>query len=182
MRFYEEPPTKRRLVETSWTELVLTADDWAKAFEAAESGTPHNEAREQVWDELLTILVDKNDSDATDDQLRCALQGNCTLLAAFNNAWPVLEAATWSGTCGPSRVPAARRATAHPRPRPAGGARPRRAPGPSPTSRSSTRPGSASATRGCPGGSGATTPRPRLRASRWRPSSTTCSRPTKGRR
>ena len=31
----------------------------AEAFEAPAPGTPHHEARDQVWDELLTILTDK---------------------------------------------------------------------------------------------------------------------------
>ena len=47
--FYEEPPAKGMTVETHWSDLRLTADDWAEAFEAREPGTPHNDGREQVW-------------------------------------------------------------------------------------------------------------------------------------
>ena len=46
-------------VTVDWTELPLTADDWTEAFEAPEPGTPHNEAREQVWEKLASILMDK---------------------------------------------------------------------------------------------------------------------------
>ena len=42
VRFYEEPPTKGMTVETPWSNLRLTAGDWAEAFGAREPGTPHN--------------------------------------------------------------------------------------------------------------------------------------------
>ena len=97
VRFYEEPPTKGMTVMTDWSDLWLSADDWAEAFEAAEPGVPHNEARERVWDELLTILVDKHDDvevdgDASTDLLRKSLQRNEELRAVVNRAWPLLEA------------------------------------------------------------------------------------------
>jgi hypothetical protein len=97
VRFYEEPPTKGMTVETPYSELRLSADDWAEAFEAAEPGTPHNEARDQVWQELLTILTDKYDGDASTDPLRRSLQQNRDLLAAFNRVWPLLDAADLVG-------------------------------------------------------------------------------------
>ena len=92
VRFYEEPPAKGMTVETDSTDIRLTADDWAEAFEAPDPGTPHNEARDQVWDELLTILMDEYDGDEEDDLLRTSLQQNRDLLATFNRAWPLLEA------------------------------------------------------------------------------------------
>ncbi|GAB7106220.1 RNA polymerase recycling motor ATPase HelR [Streptomyces phaeofaciens JCM 4814] len=97
VRFYEEPPAKGMTVTTHWSDIPLTAEDWAVAFEAAEPGTPHNEAREQIWEELLTILVDKHEGDAPDALLRKSLRGNRELLTAFNNAWPLLEAADLVG-------------------------------------------------------------------------------------
>ncbi|MEU8505252.1 RNA polymerase recycling motor ATPase HelR [Streptomyces brevispora] len=92
-RFYEEPPTKGMTVTTHWSDIQLTADDWAVAFEAAEPGTPHNEARDQVREELLTILVDKHEGDVSDDMLRKSLLKNRELLTTFDRAWPLLEAA-----------------------------------------------------------------------------------------
>src|SRR5256884_7351886 len=62
-RFYEKPPTRGMTVETHWSDIRLTPGDWAEAFDAAEPGTPHNEAREQIWAELLRILIDKNDDE-----------------------------------------------------------------------------------------------------------------------
>ncbi|MFD5234896.1 RNA polymerase recycling motor ATPase HelR [Streptomyces qaidamensis] len=92
VRFYEEPPAEAMTVTTHWSDIRLSAGDWAVAFEAAEPGTPHNEARDQVWEELLAILVDKHDGDAPDDLLRKALARDRELLTAFNRAWPLLEA------------------------------------------------------------------------------------------
>ncbi|MER8071485.1 RNA polymerase recycling motor ATPase HelR [Streptomyces sp. NPDC094034] len=97
VRFYEEPPAKGMTITTHWSDIWLSADDWAVAFEAAEPGTPHNEAREQVWEELLTILVDKHEGDVSDDQLRTSLRRNRELVTAFNRAWPLLEAADLVG-------------------------------------------------------------------------------------
>ncbi|MFJ9623549.1 RNA polymerase recycling motor ATPase HelR [Streptomyces sp. NPDC101181] len=93
--FYEEPPTAALRVETPWSAVRLSAADWAAAFEAAEPGVPHNEAREQVWEELVTILVDRHDggTDASEAQLRAALRGNTELKAVFDRAWPLIEAA-----------------------------------------------------------------------------------------
>ncbi|GAA1880799.1 RNA polymerase recycling motor ATPase HelR [Streptantibioticus ferralitis] len=97
VRFYEEPPTQGMTVATHWSDIWLSADDWAVAFEAAEPGTPHNEARDQIWEELLTILIDKHDGDASDDLLRRSLLQNRELLTTFYRAWPLLEAADLVG-------------------------------------------------------------------------------------
>jgi hypothetical protein len=93
VRFYEEPPTEGMTVTTPWSDVRLSADDWAVAFDAAQPGTPHNEARDQVWEELLTILADKHDGDAPAEPLRRSLRQNRELLTAFNRGWPLLEAA-----------------------------------------------------------------------------------------
>ncbi len=68
------------------------ADEWAEAFEAPVSGTPHNEARDEVWEELLTILVDKFDGgDVPEGVLRRALTENAELVETFSRAWPLLD-------------------------------------------------------------------------------------------
>jgi DNA helicase IV len=93
VRIYEEPPKKGMTVETDWSDLPLSADDWAEAFNAAEPGTPHNEAREQIWEELLTILIDKfGDEDVSPDLLRKSLLRNDELRATLNRAWTLVEA------------------------------------------------------------------------------------------
>jgi DNA helicase IV len=93
VRFYEQPPTKPMTVATHWSDIWLSADDWVEAFEAPEPGIPHNEARDQIWEQLLTILMDKHDADASADLLRKSLLQNKELLTTFNRAWPLLEAA-----------------------------------------------------------------------------------------
>ncbi|QHE69493.1 RNA polymerase recycling motor ATPase HelR [Rhodococcus sp. WAY2] len=93
VEFYEEPPTEGMTVATDWTDLWLSADDWAEAFAAPEPGTPHNEAREQIWELLLTILIDKYDGDVPAAQLRKSLQQNDELRAILDNAWTLVEAA-----------------------------------------------------------------------------------------
>jgi DNA helicase IV len=92
VRFYEKPPAKPMTVETPWSDIWLSADDWAEAFEAPEPGTPHNEARGQIWEELITILMDKHDGGAPEHQLRRSLMQNEELRTAFSRAWPLLEA------------------------------------------------------------------------------------------
>jgi hypothetical protein len=91
VRFYENPPTKGMTVQTPWSDIRLTVGDWAEAFGAPDPGTPHNEARGLILDELITILMDKNDGDATAGQLRKSLLRNRELLAALNRAWPVID-------------------------------------------------------------------------------------------
>ncbi|MBB2915316.1 DNA helicase IV [Streptosporangium becharense] len=97
VRFYENPPTKGMTVTTHWSDVRLSADDWAEAFEAPAPGTPHNEARDQIWEELLTILVDKHDDDVPADLLRRSLLQDRELLTTFNRAWPLIEAADLVG-------------------------------------------------------------------------------------
>lgn len=91
VRFYEEPPMTGMTVTTPWSDVWLGADDWAAAFDAADPGTPHNEAREQVGDELLTIIADKHDEEAPPHLLRRTLQQDKELLTTLNSAWPLIE-------------------------------------------------------------------------------------------
>ncbi len=97
VRFYERPPAKGMAVETDWSDIWLSADDWAEAFDAAGPGTPHNEAREEILEELLAILVDKFDGDVRADLLRKSLLRNSELLTALHRAWPLIEAADLVG-------------------------------------------------------------------------------------
>jgi hypothetical protein len=93
VRFYEEPPTAAMTVSTGEADIRLSAADWAEAFQAPGPGTPHNEARDEIWEELLTILVEKYDGDEPENFVRRSLGQNRELVTTFNRAWPVLEAA-----------------------------------------------------------------------------------------
>jgi len=95
-RLFEEPPTEGMEVDTSYADIWVSPADWAEAFEAPEPGTPHNEARDQVWEELLTILASKVEQDDEDedsaDLVRRSIAQSRELANAFNKAWPLLEA------------------------------------------------------------------------------------------
>ncbi|MCK7626548.1 AAA family ATPase [Streptomyces sp. RS10V-4] len=126
VRFYEEPPAEGMTVTTDWADLWLGADDWAEAFDAPEPGTPHNEAREQIWAELVTILLDKLDGEVSPDVFGRALRQDEELVTTLNRAWPMLDAADLVGDLwtvpaylrlcapwlGPEEVRALRRADA----------------------------------------------------------------------
>ncbi|SNS90152.1 DNA helicase IV [Geodermatophilus pulveris] len=91
VRFYEEPPRRGTTVETGTAGFRLGPDDWAEALEAPEPGTPHNEAREDVWRALLAILRDADDGAESDDVLRASLQQD------LDRAWPLLDPADLVG-------------------------------------------------------------------------------------
>ncbi|WP_223831137.1 RNA polymerase recycling motor ATPase HelR [Streptomyces venezuelae] len=97
VRFYEEPPTQRMTVSTDWADVRLTADDWAEAFDAPEAGTPHNEAREQIWEELGSILLGRLGDEVPEEEFRRALRQDEELAGALHGAWPLLEAADLVG-------------------------------------------------------------------------------------
>ncbi|MFE6650176.1 RNA polymerase recycling motor ATPase HelR [Nocardioides sp. NPDC057772] len=64
---YEKPPARPTLVETPYGDAVISVSDWAEALAAAEQGTPHNDARDQVWEALLRIVTDRiQENGATD--------------------------------------------------------------------------------------------------------------------
>ena len=114
---YERPPSEGMLVETPWVDVWLSADDWADAFDAADPGTSHNDARDQVWEALIGTLVDKlrDELDGGDDggderdrgafdaygiatedadaKFHRSFAANRQLVRAFDLAWPLLEPA-----------------------------------------------------------------------------------------
>jgi superfamily I DNA/RNA helicase len=93
VRFYEKPPAEGMKVETPWSDIWLSAGDWAEAFEAPEPGTPHNEARDQIRERLLAVLMDSRADDVPADLLRKSLLHNGEMRTALGRAWPLIEAA-----------------------------------------------------------------------------------------
>ena len=90
---YEEAPTEGMWVTTPWADVWLGPDDWAAAFDAPDPGTPHNEARDAIWEELLTILMDRHDDgEAPPELVRRSLEHNRELRTALNRAWPLVDA------------------------------------------------------------------------------------------
>ena len=92
VRFYEQPPATGMTVETDRSDIWLSAGDWAEAFGAPEPGTPHNEARLQILDELVTILMDSCDADVPAEAFGKSLRQNRALITTLNRAWPLLDA------------------------------------------------------------------------------------------
>jgi hypothetical protein len=113
VRFHEEPPAQGMEVSTPYADVWVSHDDWVDAFDAAPPGVPHNEARDLVWEELLTILASKvdppegdldgdldgdtvgdldGDTDVTVEQVRGSLARSRELAEALSRAWPLLEA------------------------------------------------------------------------------------------
>ncbi|WP_269461058.1 RNA polymerase recycling motor ATPase HelR [Actinoplanes derwentensis] len=87
VRFYQEPPGKPMVVSTEDEDVPVSVADWAAAFEAPDPGTPHNDARDQVWAELLAILAAKSGTGEAE------LARSRDLRRAFSRSWPLLEAA-----------------------------------------------------------------------------------------
>ena len=92
VKYYERPPDRGLAVETPWSDAWLSPAEWAEAFDSADPGTPHNEARDEVWDAVLDILVDQFDEEEVPPHLlRRALVNNRALASTFANAWPLLD-------------------------------------------------------------------------------------------
>ncbi|HEX3824847.1 MAG TPA: RNA polymerase recycling motor ATPase HelR [Mycobacteriales bacterium] len=96
---YEEPPTKPMTITTDWADIPLSPTDWAEAFEAVVPGTPHNDARDQIRDEVVEILLDKHggDDEVSPELLRKSLLGNEGLNRTLNRSWTLIEAADLVG-------------------------------------------------------------------------------------
>ncbi|MFE5617070.1 RNA polymerase recycling motor ATPase HelR [Streptomyces sp. NPDC056524] len=95
--FYEEPPAEGMNVTTDWADFWLSAEDWAEAFAAPEPGTPHNEARDLIWEELTTILLGKFDGDVEPEVFQRSLRNDRELADTLHGAWPLLEPADLVG-------------------------------------------------------------------------------------
>jgi DNA helicase IV len=103
VRLYEEPPSAGFTVETDWADVWLSAADWAEAFDAADPVTPHNEARDEIWEGLVSIVMDKlndeldNEEAVSPDQLLRSLLQDEELTSTFSRAWTLIEAADLVG-------------------------------------------------------------------------------------
>ncbi|MGR0221306.1 RNA polymerase recycling motor ATPase HelR [Agromyces sp. ZXT2-6] len=93
VRQYERPPTDELIVETPWGDVHVGGDEWAVAFDAAASAGPHDEARDEVWSELLDILVERVDDpdEMPPAALRAWPEQSDELRAMLRRAWPMLD-------------------------------------------------------------------------------------------
>lgn len=100
VRLYERPPERGTLVETPWADLRVRTADWAESFDIG-AGSAHNDARDEVWEILIDIVLDRFEDQIPRAQLRRVLTRDEALTQTFDRAWPVLDpiglvAALWS--------------------------------------------------------------------------------------
>ena len=106
------PPRRAVQVETPWADLMIGTAQWNEAFDAADRGAPVNEARDEVWEEVLNILTDQlDDPDIPAHVVQRWLRQDDELTGVFVRAWPLLNpadlvASLWSspdllGRCAP---------------------------------------------------------------------------------
>lgn len=91
IRFYEEPPVEPLRVRTPFVDVQVEPQDWETAFDAPSPGTPHNEAHEEIWEELLDLLVERYGTARTADALRRELRRHSELRSALAQGWPMIE-------------------------------------------------------------------------------------------
>jgi DNA helicase IV len=90
--FYETPPSKGTMVETEWSDIWVSAAEWAEAFDAADASLTHNDTRDQVWEALLDVVTDQfDDEDVPPHLLRRSLARNPDLAGTFAKSWPLLD-------------------------------------------------------------------------------------------
>lgn len=90
VRRYEQPPTATMVFSSEFGAVRLTAEDWADAFAVPVAGTPHNDAREEVWRELVELVAARLDDAVEADELDPLLRAG-DLRKAFHRAWPLLD-------------------------------------------------------------------------------------------
>ena len=65
VRFYEKPPTHGMTVETHWSDVWLSADDWAEAFKAPRALVRRTTRRANrsgtSWSRFLSTSIDDED-------------------------------------------------------------------------------------------------------------------------
>ena len=103
-RMHERPPSHAVRLESPWADLWVSREEWAELFTAADPAASHNEARDEVWEEILELLVDQvDDDDVPPHVVRRWLRQDDELTGTFVRAWPLLSPATvverlWSST------------------------------------------------------------------------------------
>jgi hypothetical protein len=92
---HERPPRRALRLESPWADLWLSSGEWAEAFAAADPSSPHNDARDEVWEELLEMLSDQiRDDEAPPHTVRRWLRQDDELTGTFVRAWPLLSPAS----------------------------------------------------------------------------------------
>ncbi|WP_372360964.1 HelD family protein [Agilicoccus flavus] len=88
--FYEETPPPMD-IDTDWGQVHVSELDWAAAFDAPAPGTPHNEARETIWGDLVWIVHERLGGGVEPERLDASLREDEALTSAVYRAWPTIE-------------------------------------------------------------------------------------------
>lgn len=91
-RSHERPPQHALRLESPWADLWLSREEWTELFSGADPAASHDEARDEVWEEILELLVDQVDDDEVPPHVvRRWLRQDEELTSTFVRAWPVLS-------------------------------------------------------------------------------------------
>jgi DNA helicase IV len=70
IRLAERPPTRPTLLDTPWGDVRIGQREWAEALGAADPAATHNDARREIWNSLLELVVDVVAAHTGDDGAR----------------------------------------------------------------------------------------------------------------
>jgi len=91
-RAFERPPRHAMRLESPWADLWISRTEWAELFSGADPAASHNEARDEVWEEVLELLADQVDDDEVPSHaVRRWLRQDEDLTGTFVRAWPMLS-------------------------------------------------------------------------------------------
>lgn len=94
-RACERPPQHAMRLESPWADLWMSREEWAELFAGADPGAPHNEARDEIWEEILELLADQvADEEVPPHVVRRWLRQEEELTGTFVRAWPLLSPAS----------------------------------------------------------------------------------------
>ncbi|WP_309102805.1 RNA polymerase recycling motor ATPase HelR [Microbacterium sp.] len=92
---FERPPQHAMRIETPWADLWISREEWHELFTTADPASSHNEARDEVWEEVLEFLIDQvDDEDVPPHSIRRWLRQDDELTGAFVRGWPLLVPAS----------------------------------------------------------------------------------------
>ncbi|WP_345941068.1 hypothetical protein [Microbacterium sp. Se63.02b] len=93
---FERPPQHAMRLESPWADLWMSREEWAELFSRADPAASHDEARDEVWEEILELLVDQvDDEEVPPHVVRRWLRQDEELTGTFVRAWPLLSP-TWA--------------------------------------------------------------------------------------
>lgn len=91
-KWFERPPQHAMRLESPWADLWMSREEWAESFDSADPTVSHNEARDEVWEEILELLTDQvHDDDVPPHVVRRWLRQDEDLTGTFVRAWPLLS-------------------------------------------------------------------------------------------